>query len=174
MGIHCNGLTLARKAFFKREHPLPLNHPVPDANTSLGEELLRPTLIYVREAMDIIRQVPDVKALVNITSDGLLNLNRVENPRTGFIIDEMPDAPAIFKMIQKYHPVSDAEMFMVYNMGVGFCVIVTETDVNSVLSILDKHHRKAWVIGKVIEDQTKGVYLPRQRLRGHKKKFYQE
>jgi phosphoribosylformylglycinamidine cyclo-ligase len=173
-GIHCNGLTLARKAFFKREQPLPLNFSVPKVGTSLGEELLRPTLIYVREAMDILHHVPDVKALVNITSDGLLNLNRVDNQRVGFVIDEMPDAPAIFKMIQEYHPVSDAEMFMVYNMGVGFCVIVSETDVNSVLSILQEHHRKAWVIGKVIEDQTKGVYLPRQGLRGHKKRFYQE
>jgi phosphoribosylformylglycinamidine cyclo-ligase len=173
-GVHCNGLTLARKAFFKRDQPLPLDFPVPKVGTSLGEELLRPTLIYVREAMDILRHVPDVKALVNITSDGLLNLNRVDNQRVGFVIDEIPDAPAIFRLIQEYHPVSDAEMFMVYNMGVGFCVIVSETDANSVLSILEKHHRKAWVIGKVIEDQTRGVYLPRQRLRGHQKRFYQE
>lgn len=173
-GIHCNGLTLARKAFFKREQPLPLSHPVPGANASLGEELLRPTLIYVREVMDILRQVPDVKALVNITSDGLLNLNRVENRRVGFIIDEMPVAPPIFKMIQKYHPIGDAEMFEVYNMGVGFCVIATEADVGPVLSLLERHNRKAWVIGRVIEDRANEVYLPRQRLRGRKKKFYQE
>lgn len=173
-GIHSNGLTLARKAFFKRAQPLSLNHPVPGTGESLGEELLRPTLIYVREVIEILKQIPDVKALVNITSDGLLNLNRVENPRVGFVIDEMPETPQIFKMIQQFGDVSAAEMYELYNMGVGFCVIVSDTDVGSVLSILEKHDRKAWVIGKVIEDPDKGVYLPRQGLRGYKKRFRQD
>jgi phosphoribosylformylglycinamidine cyclo-ligase len=173
-GIHSNGLTLARKAFFKRAQPLSLDHLVPGSDASLGDELLRPTLIYVREVMEILRQVPSVKALAHITSDGLLNLNRVEHPRAGFVIDEMPETPGIFQMIQQYGDVSTPEMFEVYNMGVGFCVIVSEADVGPVLSILDKYDRKAWVIGKVIDDPTKGVYLPRQRLVGHKKRFRPE
>jgi phosphoribosylformylglycinamidine cyclo-ligase len=173
-GIHSNGLTLARKAFFKRAQPLALDYPVPGSDATLGKELLRPTLIYVREVMDIIRQISDVKALVNITSDGLLNLNRVDNPKIGFTIDELPDTPPIFKMIKEHHPISDAEMFEVYNMGIGFCIVVSEADVSLARSILEKHGRKAWVIGKVIQDETKGVYLPRQRLRGHKKRFYPE
>jgi phosphoribosylformylglycinamidine cyclo-ligase len=173
-GIHSNGLTLAREAFFKRPQPLALNYPILGSDASLGEELLHPTLIYVREVMEILRLVPNVKALVNITGDGLLNLNRVEHPSTGFFIDEMPETPEIFKMIQQYGDVSTAEMFEVYNMGVGFCVVASETDVGSVLSILERYHRKAWVIGKVIDDPTKGVYLPRQGLTGHKKRFRQE
>ncbi len=173
-GIHSNGLTLARKAFFKRAEPLPLDYPVPGSNASLGEELLRPTLIYVREVMEILRQVSSVKSLAHITSDGLLNLSRVAHPRAGFVIDEMPETPGIFKLIQQYGEVNTSEMFEVYNMGVGFCVIVNETDVGSVLSILKKYDRNAWVIGKVIDDPTKGVYLPRQRLVGHKKRFRQE
>jgi len=171
-GIHSNGLTLARKVFFKRADPLRLDHPVPGSGVTLGDELLRPTLIYVREVMEILRQVPSVKSLAHITSDGLLNLHRVEHPRAGFVIDEMPETPEIFRMIQEYGNVSVAEMFEVYNMGVGFCVVVGETDVGLVLSILEKHKRKAWVIGKVIDDPTKGVYLPRQGLVGHKKRFH--
>jgi phosphoribosylformylglycinamidine cyclo-ligase len=167
-------LTLARKAFFKRERPLPLDYPVPGADTRLGEELLRPTLIYVREVMEIVERIPNIKALVNITGDGLLNLNRVENQRVGFVVDEMPETPSIFKMIQEFHPICDAEMFQVFNMGIGFCVVSSENDVDSVLSILENHHRKAWVIGRSVEDPTKGVYLPRQRLRGHGKRFCQE
>jgi phosphoribosylformylglycinamidine cyclo-ligase len=173
-GIHSNGLTLARKAFFKRATPLPLDYLVPGADTRLGEELLRPTLIYVREVMEILRQIPSVKALINITGDGLLNLNRVENQTIGFVIEEMPETPPIFKMIQEYYAISVAEMFEVFNMGVGFCVVSSEIDVGSVLSILEKHHRKAWIIGRAVEDPTKGVYLPRQRLRGHGKRFCQE
>jgi len=170
-GIHSNGLTLARKAFFKRADPLALDHPVPGTDATLGDELLRPTLIYVREVMEILRQVPSLKALTHITSDGLLNLSRVDAPAVGFLIDEMPPTPAIFNMIQQYGGVSAAEMFEVYNMGVGFCVVVGDPDVASVLSILAKHGRKASVIGQVIEDPTKGVYLPRQGLTGHKKRF---
>jgi len=173
-GIHSNGLTLARQVFFKRAQPVPLTQPVPGTGASLGEELLRPTLIYVREIMEILRQVPNVKVLANITGDGLLNLNRVEHPSAGFVIDDMPPAPAIFKMIQQYGDVSTAEMFEVYNMGVGFCVIVDEMDVATVLSTLQNFKRKAWVIGTVIEDSSKGVYLPRQKLSGHKKRFRQE
>lgn len=170
-GIHSNGLTLARKAFFKRERPFSLQYEISETGVTLGEELLRPTLIYVHEIMEILRRVPDVKALVNITSDGLLNLNRVDNPRVGFYIDEMPETPSIFKMIQKHAQVNTSEMFEVYNMGIGFCVISDETKVSAILSILENHGRKAWVIGKVVEDPTKGVDLPRQGLIGHKKRF---
>jgi phosphoribosylformylglycinamidine cyclo-ligase len=170
-GIHSNGLTLARKAFFKREQPLPYDHPLPKSGVPLGQELLRPTLIYVREIMEIIARVPDVKALINITSDGFLNLSRVDHPRVGFRIDELPPVPEIFELIQQYGPVSTAEMFEVYNMGVGFCVLVEPSKASLVLSILDQHGRKAWVVGEVVEDPTKGVRLPRHGLIGHKKHF---
>jgi phosphoribosylformylglycinamidine cyclo-ligase len=172
-GLHSNGFTLARKAFFKRENPLPLDYTMPETGIALGEELLKPTHIYVNEAMEILDKVPDVKALINITSDGLLNLSRVDNPRIGFYIDNLPRVPEIFKMIQHYEKVSDAEMFEVYNMGVGFCIIVDETKANSVLEILKKHNREAWVIGKVIEDPTKGVEVAQLRLIGHNKRFHE-
>jgi phosphoribosylformylglycinamidine cyclo-ligase len=172
-GVHSNGFTLARKAFFKRENPLPLNYPMPETGISLGEELLKPTHIYVNEIMEILDKVSDVKALINITSDGLLNLSRVDNPRVGFYIDDLPKLPEIFKIIQKYGKISDAEMFEVYNMGVGFCVIVDETKVNLVLEILDNHHREAWVIGKVVEDRTKGVEIVQPHLIGHNKQFHE-
>ncbi len=170
-GVHSNGLTLARKAFFKREQPLGYDHPLPKTGVALGKELLRPTFIYVREVMEIIARIPDVKALINITSDGLLNLSRVDHPRLGFRIDELPPVPEIFELIQEYGSVSIAEMFEVYNMGVGFCVVVDMSKAALVLSIVEQHGRKAWVIGEVIEDPTKGVYLPRHRLSGHKKHF---
>lgn len=173
-GIHSNGLSLARRALFKREKPLSLDYQIPETGIPLGEELLRPTLIYVREVLEILNRMSDIKALINITSDGLLNLSRVDNPRVGFRIDELSETPAIFKLIQRYGGVSTAEMFEVYNMGIGFCVIADETKVNPILSILERYNRKAGVIGKVIEDPSKGVYLPRQRLKGHGKRFRQE
>jgi phosphoribosylformylglycinamidine cyclo-ligase len=173
-GIHSNGLTLARRAFFKRVQPLSFEYEIPGTGVALGDELLRPTIIYVREVLEILTRITDIKALVNITSDGLLNLSRVDNPRVGFIIDEMPETPEIFKLIQHQGGVSDAEMFEVYNMGVGFCVVADEANVSSILTILEEHGRKAWVIGRVTEDAAKRVYLPRQRLVGHKKRFHEQ
>jgi phosphoribosylaminoimidazole (AIR) synthetase len=56
-------------------------------------------------------------------------------------------------------------------MGIGFCVMVAEQDRETTLSILQRHGRRARIIGRVIEDDSKGVYLPRQRLAGHGKEF---
>jgi phosphoribosylformylglycinamidine cyclo-ligase len=168
-GIHSNGLTLARYVFFKQGN-LSVDHVFPELGIPLGEELLRPTLIYVPEIIEIIDQVPTVKALINITGDGLLNLPRVD-ARVGFHIDNLPSVPPIFRLIQQHGAVSTAEMFEVYNMGVGFCVLVAEQDRDAVLSILQRHRRRAQIIGRVIEDDSKGVYLPHHRLVGHGKEF---
>jgi phosphoribosylformylglycinamidine cyclo-ligase len=168
-GIHSNGLTLARQVFFERAK-LPIDHVFPELGISLGEELLRPTFIYVPEILDIIQEVPTVKALINITGDGLLNLPRVD-AKVGFEIDNMPPTPPVFGLIQQCGAVGNAEIFEVYNMGVGFCVLVAERDRAATLSILQRRGRRAQVIGRVIEDHSKGVYLPAQKLSGHGKEF---
>ena len=105
-GIHSNGLTLAREVFFKR-NGFAIDHVFPELGVPLGEELLRPTLIYVPEALDIIAEVPTVKALINITGDGFLNLPRVA-AKVGFEIDNLPPTPPIFRLIQHYGEVDDA------------------------------------------------------------------
>ena len=169
-GIHSNGLTLARHVFFERAK-VAIDHIFPELGIPLGEELLRPTLIYVREILDVINNIPTVKALINITGDGLLNLARVE-AKVGFLIDDLPPVPAVFRLIQQFGGVDDAEMFEVYNMGVGFCVLVAEKDAAPAMSILQRHGRRAWVIGRVISDDSKGVYLPREKLVGHGKAFH--
>jgi phosphoribosylformylglycinamidine cyclo-ligase len=171
-GIHSNGLTLARRVLFDR-NKFAIDHVFPELGIPLGEELLRPTLIYVPEILDIIQSVPTVKALINITGDGLLNLPRVD-AKVGFLIDGLPPPPPIFQLIQRLGSVSDAEMHQVYNMGIGFCVLAAETDRDPVLSTLQRHGRRAQVIGRVIADDSKGVHLPRQKLVGHGKVFREE
>ena len=142
----------------------------PELGIPLGEELLCPTFIYVPEILDIINNIPSLEALINITGDGLLNLPRVD-ARVGFMIDDLPPVPPVFRLIQQYGAVDDTEMFEVYNMGVGFCVLVSERDAGAALSILHRHGRRAQVIGRVVEDDGKGVHLPRERLVGHGKAF---
>jgi phosphoribosylformylglycinamidine cyclo-ligase len=168
-GIHSNGLTLARRVFFEQAK-LSVVHIFPELGVPLGEELLRPTLIYVPEVIDIIEHVPAVKALINITGDGLLNLPRAD-AKVGFEIDNLPPAPPIFQLLQQHGAVADAEMFAVYNMGVGFCVLAADRDVGAILAILERHRRRTRVIGRVIEDDSKRVYLPAEKLVGHGKRF---
>jgi phosphoribosylformylglycinamidine cyclo-ligase len=168
-GIHSNGLSLARQAFFERGG-FGIDHVFPELGVPLGHELLRPTPIYVAEVLDVIAQVPRVKALVNITGDGLLNLPRVA-AAVGFEIANPPPPPPIFRLIQHHGEVEEAEMYAVFNMGVGFCVLAAERDCAQILAILQRHGRRADVIGRVVADAGKTVHLPRAKLIGRGKRF---
>ncbi|HUC10268.1 MAG TPA: phosphoribosylformylglycinamidine cyclo-ligase [Stellaceae bacterium] len=169
-GIHSNGLSLARRAFFERGG-FGIDHFFPELGVPLGEELLRPTFIYVPEVLDILARVPAVKGLINITGDGLLNLPRVMAP-VGFEIDNLPPPPPVFRLIQQYGEVDEPEMYEVFNMGVGFCVLAAELDTAAILAILAAHGRDAWVIGHVVADAEKSVSLPGPGLIGRGKRFH--
>jgi len=169
-GIHSNGLSLARKAFFSN-HRFDINHKFADLDGTLGEELLKPTHIYVREAMEIIGLVKGVKALINITSDGLLNLVRVDAP-VGFEIDQLIEPHPIFALIQRHAEVGEHEMFEVFNMGIGFCYVVAPEAVAAVLAILKKHGRHAQPIGYAVADADKKVRIPARNLLGQHKAFW--
>jgi len=168
-GIHSNGVTLARHAFFER-NSFRLDHRFNDLGTTLGEELLKPTYIYVNEVLEVFERVPGIKAMVHITSDGLLNLTRVAAP-VGYRIDHFPAPPPIFELIQRYAEVDTAEMFQVYNMGIGFCLVVDPGDVDTTLAIVRSHGRRASVIGHAVADPLKQVWL-KDEIVGRGKRFY--
>ncbi|PZO50469.1 MAG: phosphoribosylformylglycinamidine cyclo-ligase [Alphaproteobacteria bacterium] len=163
-GIHSNGLSLARRAFFELNN-FSIDHQFDELELPLGMELLRPTLIYVAEVLEMLA-THNVKALAHITSDGLLNLTRVKAP-VGYVIDNMPPLPSIFSLVQRYAEVSSAEMYQIYNMGVGFCVVVSPDDADNVLSIIERHGKQAWKIGYAVADPERHVTLPKQNLKGH-------
>jgi phosphoribosylformylglycinamidine cyclo-ligase len=168
-GVHSNGLTLARRAFFDN-HKFSIDHKFNDLDVTLGEELLRPTDIYVPEAMEILESVKGVKALINITSDGLLNLARVD-AAIGFEIDRLIDPQPIFDLIRHHAEVPDSEMFEIFNMGIGFCYVVEPAGVDRTLSILKKHHRYAQRVGHAVADQKKRVRIHERSLVGRHKTF---
>ena len=171
-GIHSNGLSLARKAFFA-EHRYAIGHKFAELTCTLGEELLRPTDIYVREALEILRAVPGVHALINITGDGLLNLARVAAP-VGFTLDALIEPHPIFPLIQRHAKVELSEMYEVFNMGIGFCYVVEQASAARVLSILKQHARVAQVIGTAVSDPQKIVRIPALSLAGQHKRFWRE
>jgi phosphoribosylformylglycinamidine cyclo-ligase len=171
-GIHSNGLSLARKAFFE-SHRYSIDHKFDELTVTLGEELLRPTHIYVPEALEIMEKVRGLKALANMTSDGLLNLTRVAAP-VGYEIDRLIEPQAIFGLIQRHADVDDGEMFEVFNMGIGFCYVVDPADAELTISILEKHGRVAQRIGHAVADPDKIVRIPERSLVGQHKRFRKE
>jgi phosphoribosylformylglycinamidine cyclo-ligase len=169
-GIHSNGLTLARHVFFERNN-YPIDASFPTLDRALGEELLRPTHIYVREVVEMLKQGIPVKALMHITSDGLLNLTRVAAD-VGYVIEELPPIPPIFDLIQQHGEISKAEMFQVYNMGIGFCIIVSEDAVEGVMSLVRSHGKKAYTIGHAVWDKERRVSLKPYGLIGAGNRFF--
>jgi phosphoribosylformylglycinamidine cyclo-ligase len=168
-GIHSNGMSLARRVLLQ-ENGWRVERHVPELGASLGEELLRPTDIYVRETLEIIAGISSLKAAINITGDGLLNLARVLSD-TGFVIDDLIEPQPIFSLIQQLGRVDDTEMFEVFNMGIGFCYVVGLQDVERALAILKSHGREAKPVGRAVADPEKRIRIPQRGLIGQRKTF---
>ncbi len=159
-GIHSNGLTLARDVLFRR-HKLDPHKHYDELGRTLGEELLEPTRIYVPEVLEMLRAGAEIKALSHITSDGLLNLTRVARD-VGYVLEFLPEPQPIFKLIQRLGGIGDEEMYQVYNMGIGFCVVVPEHDVDLVVATARKHQVEAYRLGYTVADpERKVVVAPR-------------
>ncbi len=158
-GIHSNGLTLARRVLFDRAGLKPGTY-IEELGRTIGEELLEPTRIYVPVVLDLEARGLPLKALVHITGDGFLNLTRIR-PAVGFRLRNLQRPPPIFQLIETSGPVAQAEMFQVFNMGIGFCVIVPpEDDVIRLLhEVVRSHGIESFEIGEVVEDPERRVYL---------------
>jgi len=146
-GIHSNGYTLARSALVG----IGLDEdPEGRLGRTLGEELLRPTEIYVKPIVALLRSEVDVRGLAHITSGGTKNLLRLA-AEVGYAIDDPLPAPPIFDLIRERGAVSDEEMSEVFNMGCGFCVVVPAADETTALRMLQAHYPGAKAIGRATE-----------------------
>jgi phosphoribosylformylglycinamidine cyclo-ligase len=143
-GIHSNGYTLARVAL--------AGIPLDDERLGrpLGDLLLEPTEIYVKPIVELLRSAVDVRGLAHITSGGTANLLRLAS-ECGYEIDAPLPVPPIFALIQEQGDVSETEMYDVFNMGCGFCVVVPASDEEAALALLRKHHPGAQPIGRAAD-----------------------
>jgi phosphoribosylformylglycinamidine cyclo-ligase len=181
-GIHSNGLTLARKVLLRKADSgqqtadslrMALDARPPElGGRTVGEELLEPTRIYVKAVMPALRERL-ATALCHVTSDGFLNLARLNAP-VGFEIERLPETPAIFELIQRAGNVAPEEMFRVYNMGVGFCVVCAPDAVSRVIAHAAAAGVDAWEIGCVVDDPRKRVWLRQHGLVGEEGRFVRE
>jgi phosphoribosylformylglycinamidine cyclo-ligase len=169
-GVHSNGLSLAREIFFKNLN-WSIDKTVSELGRTIGEELLEPTHIYVAEVLAMLEAKLQIKALAHITSSGFLNLSRASADVT-YVIDSLPEPHPIFRLIQQCGRVSDEEMFLTYNMGIGFCIVVAPDSVTSVRRIAHDHGVESHVIGHVVSDPKKEVRIPQYGLTGADGKFW--
>jgi phosphoribosylformylglycinamidine cyclo-ligase len=142
-GLHSNGYTLARSAL----EGLPLDEdPEGRLGRALGEELLSPTEIYVKPVLELLRSEVEVRGLAHITSGGLGNLLRLA-AAVGYEIEDPLPAPPVFDLIRERSGASDGEMHEVFNMGCGFCCIVSAAQEQPALDLLRRHYPEAQRIG---------------------------
>jgi phosphoribosylformylglycinamidine cyclo-ligase len=157
-GIHSNGLSLARAVLTDLDEEL-------DTQT-MGDLLLEPTVIYVKAIRELLESKVEVRGLAHITGDGFLNLLRLE-AHAGYRIDAPLPVPPVFVHIAERGGVEDAELYEVFNMGVGFCVVVPHSDADAAVTLLDRHHPGTAVIGHTTT-ATGVVELPKQGLIGRR------
>ena len=158
-GIHSNGLTLARRVF--REAKINLLDTLPGHETSVGEELLRPTHMYVRPILELIGKV-EVRGLANITGGGLRNLLRLRPDVMVQISAPMPPQP-IFAVMQKLGKISQTEMYQTFNMGMGFALVLPPVFSDTAIELLARHGMLSAVVGKICKGS--GVALPKHKLK---------
>jgi phosphoribosylformylglycinamidine cyclo-ligase len=132
----------------------------------MGDLLLEPTVIYVKAIRELLDSDVDVRGLAHITGDGFLNLLRL-GADAGYRITAPLDVPPVFVHIAERGGVEDAELYEVFNMGCGFCVVVPSEDADAATELLDCHHPGTAVIGQATT-ATGVVELPRQGLVGRR------
>ena len=153
-GLHSNGYGLARRVLLERAGYKVDDRPAELEGATVGETMLTPTRLYVRQVMDILgryRVKHVVKAMAHITGGGLPgNLPRVlpEGLTLRIKRDSWP-VPPIFKLIAARGPVDPIEMMRVFNMGIGFVMIVAPSFAKPVMDRLAGMGERCWVLGKV-------------------------
>jgi len=118
---------------------------------TLGEELLEPTEIYVRAVRALWSADVPTRGLAHVTGDGLANLCRLDAP-VGYAIEHLPPPHQIFRLIQEEGAIEDAEMFRVFNMGIGFAVIVPAPRSSAATEIIEACGLRAERIGTVTDE----------------------
>ncbi len=153
-GIHSNGYSLVRKIVERSKARLqrPIDELGPE---SLGAVLLTPTRIYAKPIVKLLgtyERKRVVSGMAHITGGGLPgNLNRALPDNVDAKLDSKSwTVPPIFDWLQREGRVDRAEMFRVFNMGVGYTLIVRPTFADAVVRKLRKYGEDAWIMGEIV------------------------
>jgi phosphoribosylformylglycinamidine cyclo-ligase len=149
-GLHSNGYSLVRKIFFD-DLRIPPQEILPELGLPLGEELLKPTRIYVSSVLALIRESV-VRGLAHITGGGITeNLPRVLPAHCrAKLIKGSWEIPPIFTLLQRLGRIEEEEMLRVFNNGLGMIVIVPPEEEAEALSVLKATGERCFLIGEII------------------------
>jgi phosphoribosylformylglycinamidine cyclo-ligase len=158
-GLHSNGITMARKILFKQWGGKYEPTDIPEGlNREVALETLEPTKIYVKPLLKLTHEVK-IKGAVHITGDSFMKFNNLVNysPGIGFCFDNFNPQP-IFGLLQRTAAelgltVTDEEMFRTFNMGWGFGMIVSKSDEDKAMNVLEQGGYAPQVIGKVTDKE---------------------
>jgi phosphoribosylformylglycinamidine cyclo-ligase len=147
-GIHSNGYSLVRKLFEPTIDKLSVY--VEDLGTTIGEQLIKPTKIYVNMIKKLKEQVA-IKAISHITGGGFIeNIPRMlkEDFQAEIKLGSWP-VPPIFTLMQQLSELDERSMYNTFNMGIGMVVAMTKEDALKAIAILEEIGEKAYIIGQV-------------------------
>ncbi|MFO8077477.1 MAG: phosphoribosylformylglycinamidine cyclo-ligase [Thermoplasmatota archaeon] len=157
-GLHSNGYTLARKVLL--QSPFTMNDKFPHGfypDKTIGEVLLEPTRIYVKEILALLDRVT-VHGLAHITGGGLKNLLRLKKD-VQFELTDLFKPQDVFFFLMEQGDIDQKEMYKTFNMGMGFAVIVSQDDADEAIDVLSKHSEMS--VKKVgMIKKGSGVYVP--------------
>lgn len=149
-GLHSNGYTLARRIIAESKYTY--FDAMPGGERSIGEELLTPTRIYP-EIVELVKKC-DVHGLAHITGSGLLKLRRISG--LGFEITDPLEPQPVFRFLQEQGGVDDEEMYRTFNMGMGFLVVLDESEAKEACRIMGPGSR---VVGSIVKEGLKAGRL---------------
>ncbi len=148
-GLHSNGYSLARKVLLE-EAGLKLSDYQPGLGITLAEEMLKPTMIYVKPVLGALSKFT-VKGMAHITGGGLPgNLPRIlpVGLKADIETGTFPEPP-IFEMISSLGPVRREEMFRAFNMGIGFTLVVPASEADKLIDYFKDQDIAAYQIGRI-------------------------
>jgi phosphoribosylformylglycinamidine cyclo-ligase len=161
-GIHSNGYSLARKAIFDRGG-LSIDSYVPELQQTVADALLEPTLIYSRLTRTVLSHYKVknvVHGLAHITGGGLLeNTERILPADVDLVFDRGSwEVPPVFPWIAKLGDVALSEMEHVFNMGVGFALVVSPYYATKIQAMVQELGFRCWSIGRAVSGTGKSRY----------------
>lgn len=136
-GLHTNGYSLARKAFFESNRPIEVNTYIDELGCTVGEELLKVHKNYFKAVAPLLRRDIEVHGIAHITGGGFFdNIGRLLKDGLCAEIFYQWEIPPVFRLIQRLEKVPDQEMRRVFNLGIGMVLIVPSRQVKATRSIL--------------------------------------
>ncbi|MCX8069063.1 MAG: phosphoribosylformylglycinamidine cyclo-ligase [Thermodesulfovibrionales bacterium] len=158
-GIHSNGYSLVRRLFFDIMQ-WETDKYLKELDCTLGDELLKPTSIYVNDILKILSKF-QIKAMAHITGGGMIgNIPRcIPKGYTAIIDKKTWKRQAIFKLIQELGNVSEDEMYRTFNMGIGFVIIIKKDEQREVLDFLISNNIEHYNIGFITKGEGGLLYV---------------